>query len=181
MVRRDEDGSTYGREPDLTNDALKTGWEQTVQDMRAMAADRETKGFETLTLPSHDTAALAPADGDDDRYGLSHLVDSSDAEAFEEVYEARDFAETGVYQLADGGHIFMVTEHIDYDNDLIVFIASSFRMANATGLVRAAMDRGKLYTYVRELDRTILGTFEHDDPTEFFPEPELYYSYEGRQ
>jgi hypothetical protein len=177
MVRRSEEGPTSG-EPDLTNDVLKDGWSQAVSDMRAMARDRETKGFEAITLVSHDTSAIAPDRGDDGRFGLSHLLDSDGVETFTEVYEDRDFTDTGVYQTTDGGHTFMVTEHIDYDNDLIVFIAGTFRMANAAGLVRAAMDRAKLYTYVRDLDRETLGTFEHDDPSDFFPTPDLYYSYE---
>jgi len=175
MVRRSEDGPTEGG-TDMASDTLKVGWQETVQDMRAMAADREEKGFETLAIPSHNTAPVAPGDGDDDRFGLSHLVDGDDAEAFVEFTEGRDFSETGVYQMADGGNVFMVTEHIDHDNEQIVFVAGAFRVVDATATVRAAMDRGKMYTYVRALDQTILGTFEHDDPSDFFPDPDVYYS-----
>jgi hypothetical protein len=144
-----------------------------------MAADREEKGFETLTMPSHNTAMLAPADGDDDddRFGLSHLVDSDDAAAFESFDEGFEPTETGVYQFEDVGNVFMVTEHIDYDDERILFIAAAFRMSDAPALVRAAMDRGKLHTYVRDGDGTVLGTYEHDDPDAFFPDPDAYYAF----
>lgn len=175
MVRRSEDGPTEG-EAITDSDALKVGWQETVQDMRAMATDREEKGYETLAIPSHNTAPIAPGDGDDDRFGLSHLADSDDAERFVTFYEGRDFSDTGVYQKVDGGNVFMVTEHIDYDNEQIVFVAGVFRVIDASATVRAAMARGKMYTYVRGLDQTILGTFEHDDPSDFFPNPDVYYS-----
>lgn len=178
MVRRSDTGREDVPPEELTADVLNVGWGQAVQEMRAMAADRESKGFETLTIPSGNTAPIAPSQGDDNRIGLSHLVDRSDGQAFSAVYEGRQFTDTGVYQAADGGHVFMVTEHIDYDDEAIIFIAGTYRMMDAADLVRAAMDRGKLYTYVRKLDRSILGTFVHEDVSAFFPNPELYYSHE---
>lgn len=178
MVRRTEEGQNE-EALDADIDAAKVGWQETIQDMRAMAADREEKGYETLTAPSHNTALVAPADGDEDdeRWGLSHLLDSEDSEAFADFYAGLDPSETGVYQFEDSGNVFMVTEHVDYDDERIVFLACAFRMADAPATVRAAMDRGTLHTYVRDGHGTILGTFEHDDPEAFFPDPEVYYAF----
>ena len=180
MVRQDDEGAPERNAAQMEAGVLKTGWEQTVADMRAMANDREERGYEAITLTSFNTAPIAPADGPDDdkRWGLSHLPDSDDVETFKKVYPERDFSETGVYQFADAGNVFMVTEHIDFDNELIIYIAGAFRMLDAAAMVRAAMDRGKLYSYVRELDGTVVGSFEHDDPGAFFPDPEAYYAYE---
>lgn len=178
MVRRSEDTQDDVAHDDLASDVLHVGWEQAVEDMRAMAADRETKGYETLAIASGNTAPIAPTQGDDDRFGFSHLVDRSDGEAFRELYTGRDFTDTGVYQAVDGGHVFMVTEHIDYDNEIVIYIAGTYRVMDAADLVRAATSRGKLHTYVRKLDETILGVFEHDDVSAFFPNPDLYYSHE---
>lgn len=178
MVRRSEDGRDDVPRADLTDDVLHEGWKQTVEDMRAMAADRDRRGYETLAIPSANTAPVAPSPGDD-RLGFSHLVDRSDGRAFVEHYEGRDFTETGVYQVADSGHVFLVTEHIDLDAETVIYLAGTFRVADAVDLVRAATDRGRLSTYVRKLDRTVLGTFEHDDVTAFFPEPGSYLGYHG--
>lgn len=175
MVRRSDDGRDGIARPDLSADILNEGWEAAVRDMRAMAADRELKGYETLAIPSGNTAPVSPSQGDD-RIGFSHLVDRSDGRDFAVRYEGRNFTDTGVYQVADSGHVFLVTEHIDYDAETVIFIAGTYRVTDAADLVRAAMDRGKLYTYVRKLDRTILGTFEHDDVSAFFPDPDIYFS-----
>lgn len=176
MVRRSEERREDVRKADVPVDVLNVGWEQTIQDMRAMASDRRGKGFETLTIPSGNTAPVSPSQGSGERLGFSHLVDRSDGEDFSEFYEAGSFDDTGVYQAADSGHIFLVTEHIDHGNELVVFIAGTFRIADAEPLVRAAMERGKLFTYVRKLDQTILGTFEHEDVSAFFPDPEIYFT-----
>jgi hypothetical protein len=177
MVRRTEDAPA-GADPTLADDFLKDGWQRTIEDMRAMAEDREGRGFETLTLASGDTTPISPSMGDDDRFGFSHLIPGDEADAFRDLYAGNDFEETGVYQSGDSGHVFMVTEHVDYDDEVVIYIAGAYRMADAAPLVRAAIDRGKLHTYVRLLDRTNLGTFEHTDVDAFFPNPELYYSYE---
>lgn len=178
MVRRSDDGREDVPGEDIDADVLNVGWEQAVADMHAMARDRAQQGYETLELTSGNTAPVAPSAGNDDRFGFSHLVDRSDGEDFLEYYEGRNFTDTGVYQAVDGGHVFMVTEHVDYDNELVIFIAGVYRVMDAADLVKAATDRGKLYTYVRKLDETILGTFEHDDVSAFFPDPALYYSHE---
>lgn len=177
MIRRTEDAEE-SIDRSLGQDFLKDGWARTVADMRAMAEDREGKGYETMTLAADDTTPIAPSMGDDDRFGFSHLVPGDEGEDFREFVRGRDFAETGVYQSTDSGHVFMVTELIDYEDEAIVYVAGTFRMGEAAGLVRAATDRGKLHTYVRKLDQTILGTFEHDDVGAFFPNPERYSAYE---
>lgn len=181
MVHRTEDGREDFAAEDVAADVLHVGWEQTVQDMRTMAGDRERKGYETLTIPSGNTAPIAPSQGNDVRFGFSHLADHSKGQDFLELYEGRNFTDTGVYQIADGGHVFMVTEHIDYDDEIVIFIAGTYRVMDAADLVRAATDRGKLFTYVRKLDRTILGSFEHEDVSAFFPDPEIYHAYESNR
>lgn len=179
MVRRTEDGRE-DVDGTLEQDFLKNGWERTIEDMRVMANDREGKGFETFTLVSDDTSVISPSmgDDDDDRIGFSHLVPGDVAEEFDDVYAGIGVEETGVYQSSDTGHVFMVTEHVDYDDETIIYVAGSYRMAEAASLVRAATEQGKLHTYVRTLDQTIVGTFEHQDVEAFFPNPEVYYSYE---
>lgn len=176
MVRRTDTRRQDVPPADFSDDILHVGWEQAVEDMRAMARDREGKGYDTLTMASGNTAPVAPSPGNDNRIGFSHLVDRSDGEAFLERYEGGHFTETGVYQAVDGGHVFLVTEHIDHDREVIIFIAGTYRVWDAADLVRAALDRGELFTYVRKLDRTVLGTFRHNDVSAFFPDPEIYVS-----
>jgi len=177
MVRRSEN-EQHNVDPSMADDFLKDGWSRTVADMRAMAEDREGKGFETFTLASDDTTPIAPGMGDDDRMGFSHLVPGDVADEIAPVFEAFSLDETGVYQSSDSGHVFMVTELVDYRDETVIYVAGSYRMAEAAPLVRAATDRGHLHTYVRKLDKTIVGSVEHDEVAAFFPNPDVYYSYE---
>lgn len=177
MVRRTEDAQA---DPagDLADDFLKDGWARTVADMRAMAEDRAGKGFDTYTLAADDTAGIAPSMGDDDRIGFSHLIPGDEADEIEPVFEGFSLDETGVYQSTDSGHVFMVTELVDYDDETVIYVAGTFRMADAAALVRAAVDMGHLHTYVRRLNRENVGTVRHEDVDAFFPNPGIYESYE---
>lgn len=160
------------------SDTISDGWARTLEDMRAMAADRRDRGLDVVNIPSGDTTALSPEAGETDRWGLTHLVPGDKVDAFEDLYEGGKFTETGVYQMTDSGHVFIVTECIDLEADAVVLVGGAYQMRHAADLVRAATDRERMYTHVRTLDRTYLGTFEHDDVSAFFPEPEQYYAYE---
>lgn len=160
------------------SEELKSNWERTLHDMQAMAEDREDQGFETLGIPAGDTAPVSPDMGEDDTWGLSHVIPGNYADDFEDLYEESAFEETGVYQLSSGGYVFLVTECINFADDVVVFIAGSYDMRVASGLVRAATSRGEMYTHVKTLDQEHLGTFRHDDPSDFFPNPEEFYAYE---
>lgn len=162
------------------SEVIKSAWERTVHDMNAMAQDREDKGFDTLKIPAGDTAPEPPSEGPEGRYGLSHVIPDNKAERFEEMYTEAggEFEETGVYQMFNDGHVFLVTELIDLGNRNVVYIAGSYRMRHAPALVRTATDRGKMYTHVQTLDQTQLGSVEHDDVGAFFPNPEEFYAYE---
>lgn len=160
------------------SEALKDNWEKTLHDMNAMAQDREERGWETLTIPAGDTAPQPPSAGEDDKFGLVHVIPGNKADRFTELYEVGQFPETGIYQMTNAGHVFMVSEHIDPDYEVVIYIAAQYDMRHAPELVRTATDRGKMYTHVRKLDKTFLGTFEHDDVSAFFPDPEAFYAYE---
>lgn len=153
-------------------------WEQTLEDMAAMARDREERGFETLQIPAGDTTPKSPAAGDTDRFGLSYVVPSDVAGQFQSYAETGSFTETAVYQVAEAGHVYIVTECVDVESGVVVFVAGTYQMRHAPALVRTATERGRMYTHLRTLDGTHLGTIEHEDVSAFFPEPEAFYAYE---
>ena len=160
------------------SEELTTNWERALEDMEAMAEDRENQGYETLTIPAGDTTTLSPSMGDDDTWGLSHVVPNNVAEAFREFFETFALDETGVYQMEAGGFVFVVTECIDHDAEVVIFVAGSYDMRFSAGLVRTAVEREAMHTVVKTLDGTVLGTFDHDDPSAFFPDPEQFYAYD---
>ncbi|MFB6188695.1 MAG: hypothetical protein ABEI57_02315 [Halapricum sp.] len=152
--------------------------EQTLADMTMMAADRRDAGYETVTVPTGDTAPKDPDSGDDDKWGLTYVVPGNKAQECKALYNRASFDETGVYQATVGGITYIVTECLDHDAELALFVAGAYEIRHAPALVRTAMDRGRMYTHLKKLDSTHLGTIEHDDPEAFFPNPESIYAYE---
>lgn len=160
------------------SEEIKSGWQQTIHDAKAMAADREENSFDTLVIPAGDTSPISPNAGDTDEFGLSHIIPGNKAESFLDLYEGGEFSETGVYQMNAGGHIFIITECIDIDSEIVIFIAGSYPMRDAAALVRTATSQNEMYTFVKKLDHTRLGMFEHDDVSAFFPNPDEFYAYD---
>lgn len=161
-------------------DLIRDAWQRTVEDTRAMAADREEAGYETLTVFSQDTSPIAPDVEDVEHWGLTYLVDSDDADAVVDARERAAFDETAVYQAGSGPTTFIVTECIDHDEELVVFVAGAFQKREATGLVRAATERDEMHTHFRKLDGSVIASIDHDDVSAFFPDPQQYYSYGGQ-
>lgn len=160
------------------SDTVREFWELTIEDARAMMADRESDGYETLLLPSGDTTPKHPDSGDTDEWGLSYIIPGNKASEFEAFAEEVTFSETAVYQQSEGGNTFIVTECLNPDVKKSLFIAGAYRMRFASPMVRTAMERDRMYSHVKKLDGTALATIEHDDPDAFFPDPEQFYAYE---
>lgn len=159
-------------------EAARDGWERTIEDAEAMVADREAEGFETLLVPAGDTTPKNPDTGDTDEWGLTYVVPDNERASLLDFLERADFDETLVYQRSLQGNVFIVTECIDADDELSLFLAGAYRMNVAPPMVRTAMDRGRMLSHVKTLDETHLHTIEHDDPESFFPDPEEFYAYE---
>lgn len=159
------------------HEALKNNWQRTVADMRAMAEDRERSGYEAHTIPAADTAPVSPNQDVRDYWGLSYLVPDNKAERLEEYLEVAEFEETGVYQHAASGSVFMVTECIDHGSGLVLYVAGNFWMNDAPALVQAATQHGRMYSQFRLVDGTHLGGVAHDDASAFFPDPDRYLAF----
>jgi len=179
MVETSED-----RDPDdaeriaSSHRTIKDGWQRTLEDMTAMAANREDKGFQTLTVPAGDAAPEPPHVGDDERWGISFVLPGNKADQFAEFGRTCEFDDVGVYQATGSGQVFLVVELVDTDDSVAVFVAGQYEMRHAPDLVRTAMDEGVMYVHAQELDGTHLGTVKHDDPYDFFPDPEEFLAYE---
>ena len=174
MVRLGPDDVTLddGERLLATSEAAQTGWEQTLQDVEAMARDRAEAGFETLVLTSDDTTPKPP--GSSDEWGLVYIVPSNQAEEFRAFTDEVDFEDTVVYQASSSGHAFVVTECLDTERGRVLFVAGTYRLHRASSLAEAALDRSEMYTHIKKLDGTVLGTIEHDDAEQFFPDPERF-------
>lgn len=179
MVDIGEDETDYADRIAANADVLKSAWEGTIEDMKAMAGDREADGWDVFYVAAGHTAPESPDAGDSDRWGLVHVIPDNYADGFEEAFAAGSFPEYDVYRQEMEGTLFVLTELRDPDSKTAIFLAGSLTLFEATGLVTKSRSAGKTYTHVHTLDKTHLGSFEHDEPAKFFPHFEEYDAHFG--
>ncbi|MEF8827426.1 MAG: hypothetical protein V5A49_00215 [Haloarcula sp.] len=143
-------------------------WEQTLDDMRDVASQRATEGWETITVQAGDTAPEPPSAGESNRFGLVYTVPNDSAEGVRSFSESASVDGYTVYRRKAGSKLFLVTEISDSDARIALFVAGVVDLDVADDLVTAAANAGETYTHIRLLDSTQLGSFRHDDPSAFF-------------
>lgn len=154
-----------------SSDAHKSAWERTLEDMERMAEEREMEGYDAVTVTGHHTApeALGDDSDPDDDFGLVYVIPKNEAETFYETVEAGEFPDYTVYRNVVDNRVFMVTELVDEDNELVVFVAGNFWRHEAEQLRNTVRDREEMYTHLQKLDGTQVGTFHHAEYEPFFP------------
>lgn len=149
----------------------KAAWRQTIEEMDAIAEQLEAEGWDVVAFPAGHTGPEAPDHGHDEtRFGLTHVIPGNKVEPFLEAYESGSFEDYQVFQNEVAGRVFIVTVLEDQPTESAIIIAGSYEKRNARGLTRAAVEADAMYTHVRRLDGTDIGTFEHEDYRHFFPE-----------
>lgn len=153
-------------------DVLKSAWQRTLEDMEAMAEEREEAGWDVVTVAAGHTAPEPPDSGDFDRYGLVYVVPDNEGEAFEDAFREGGFPTYEVYRQEVQGRAFLVTELLDPETETAILLAGGYELRHAGPLAAHAREEGEMYTHVQTLDQTVLGSFRHDDPDKFFPHAE---------
>lgn len=167
-------GATSGGESGASR-AQKKAWKRTLREMEAIADELAEDGWDVVSFAAGHTGPEAPAHGDDDdRFGLTHVIPGNEVEPFRDAYESGSFEHYQVYQNEVSGRAFLVTQLQDPPTDAAIVIAGSYATRDVGPLVRAAAAADAMYTHVRRLDGTYLGSFEHEDYRHFFPDAERF-------
>lgn len=138
-------------------------WSRLLEEMDALAEGRRKEGWDVTTVVAAHTDTVSKDMRDHDRFGLMHIVPDNHAEEFTDAYDPDAFTEYLAYGNEVEKFLYVVTELIDPENSRSVMIASRYDMVMAGGMVQSAHEEGVLYTYVKTIDGTILGTFEHEE------------------
>lgn len=146
-----------------SSDAHNDVWEQVLEEMDDLAADRRDDGWEATTVMSVRTNTTSKETSRDGNWGLMHIVPNNFAERFEEAYDEESFTEFLAYGRVYEGFVYLVTELIDPEDERSIFIASRYDTVWAGGMISNVKEEDVLYTHVRTIDGTVLGTFEHED------------------
>lgn len=147
----------------------------TNEDMEAIAAERREEDWAVVSMPAVHTSPVSKDMGEDpERFGLVHILPDNYADEFAAAYEQGSFPEYLAYRNEIENSAFLVTELIDPDSETIILLASRYDLRHAESMVRSAIDEGELYTHVRTLDGTHLGSFRHEEFGALVPTPEDY-------
>lgn len=150
-----------------TND----GWLQLLDEMEAMAAELDGEGWETLTIPAGDAAAVEPEDDSlTDQHGYAYVVPGDAADRFEELFVPDGFPQTEVYRATTPGDLFLLTVFLDPATETAILLAGVLERSSLGECRQAAQETGVMYSHVFRVDGTHLGTFEHDELDPFFPD-----------
>lgn len=179
-------------------DANRDAWQRTIEEMRAIAEELDAEGWTVTTAGADHTAPEPPDAGPEGRYGLVHVVPSNVAEDVRGAIErAADgdavpgpdgedagreldaFGRYEVFRKEVGNDVFQVTVLYDDDTETALVLAGNYELTYAEGLMRTAVERGEMYTHVRTLDGTTVGSFRHDDPSLFFPNAAARFGGDG--
>lgn len=150
-------------------DVLKNAWQRTLEDMEAMAEEREAGGWDVVTVAAGHTAPEPPDAGDFDRFGLVYVVPDNEGEEFAAAFREGGFPKYEVYRQEVQGRVFLVTELLDPETERAILVAGGYELRHAGPLVSTAREEDEMYTHVQTLDQTVLGSFRHDDWEKFFP------------
>lgn len=138
-------------------------WKRTLADMEAIAEDRRDDGWETVTALAAHTDTKSVDTGEDEEFGLVHVLPNNHAERFEGLYDPETFTEYLAYGTSVETSMYVVTELIDADGERSILVASQYNMAFARGMVDSAEAKGSLPSHFKTIDGTVLGTFEHEE------------------
>ena len=147
----DTDDQEYVERITSNVDVKKDAWSETIDDMKAMAAELEAEGWDVFYVAAGHTAPETP--------------------------EAGEYPEYDVFRQELSGTVFSVTVLRDPDSMTAILIASALTLSDAPEMINKSRSEGKTYTHVQTLDKTHLGSFEHEAPEKFFPNFEQYDAY----
>lgn len=161
--------SDLGPKPPGSSPGAGEAWSKTNEERKAIAEERRADGWEVASMPAVHTSPVSKDQGDDDRFGLVHIIPDNYADEFAAAYDRGSFPEYLAYRNEIHNSAFLVTEHMDPDSRTVIVIASHYDLRLAAGMIRSAKREGVLHTYVKTVDGTELGSFTHEEYEPLIP------------
>jgi len=149
---------------------LKAAWKDTIADMEAIAEEWREEGYEVTDIVSVDAGPIGRDSNDDDgEYGMEFVIPDDDADEFVEAFQAGEYGQYDVYRGEVEADAFIVEELVDHEVERVVLLAGAYPLRDTQMCAYAAREEEEMFTFVRTLDKTRLGTFRHDGYRKFFP------------
>lgn len=165
-----EEQERRGEELEAQAGQLKAAWEDTIADMQAIAEEWREEGYEVTDIISVDAGPIGRDSNDEDgEYGMEFVIPDDDADDFVEAFEAGEYGQYDVYRGEVQADAFIVEELVDHEVERVILLAGAYHLRDTRMAAWAAREEGEMFTFVRTLDKTRLGTFRHDGYRKFFP------------
>lgn len=156
----------------LANSVLGN-WDDVMEDMEATEEEYRKKGWETLKVIPGDVTPLTTSDISD-MYGLDVVLPDNEFLELDEIIEERDleFDEFEVYKANKSGIMFLVVVMMATEDEFALLYPAYYDPARSQGMMKEAIQKGKMKTHIRRLKNDKMITFDHEDPSLFLPESE---------
>lgn len=162
----------------------KNAWSETIEEMKASAAEYEEDGWESHYVAALDTAPISADQAQRSRgdygWGLVHTLPDNFTDAFADAIERGSFPEYDVFRRLVDGRVFHLVVLRDPDERIALFVAGNYRLQEAEGCIATARREGEIRTWLTATDGTVVGTVRHEEPSKFFPRWDDFESFFGR-
>ena len=170
----DDSTSDDGDGDDVNSESVtpNEGWSLLLEEMDEMALELETEGWETLTIPAGDVAAVISESSPVDEHGYVYVIPGNAADRFESLFISDGFPVTEVFQQTTANHLFLLTVFKDTATNTAILLSGVLEPSTLAQCRNRAEKTGTMYTHICRINGTHLGSFKHDDWAPFFPETE---------
>ncbi|PSP17978.1 hypothetical protein BRC62_03895 [Halobacteriales archaeon QH_10_67_13] len=143
---------------------LTDRWAELLEEATAIADRYRADGRETALVHPGDVTPLV-----EEPIGLDVVVPGNEFDAVAAAVEDRRFDRTRIYRFdGEDARLFVIT--VKDAVEAAVVVPAYLPYADLPDLRGRAYDAERMATHVRPLSDDKRVTFEHDDPTLFFPE-----------
>lgn len=168
----DEYAEHHERVEKLTGNSslLKNAWEDTLDDVEALAEAHRAEGYDVTVVPSVDAGPIGrDTNNPDGEFGVEFVIADNYVDDFTTAFEAGDYPTYDVYRAEVENEAFLVVELIDDEAEHVILLAGAFPLRETTMAAFAARQEDETYTFVRTMDGERHGTFQHEGYRKFFP------------
>lgn len=152
----------------LSREAVLVHWEEFMDDIRGVAGEYETEGWNPLVLTSGDVTPVSKAPP---LRGLDVLIPG---ETFATIRgwiegDGREFERTEVFRQESHGVVFLLLALFDDPTDTAIFVPLYYHSGAAEEMIESVERHGSIFVSLRELSGEESIAFEHESPSLFLP------------
>lgn len=144
-------------------------WTRTLEELDTLTTELESDGWTTESFHAAHAAPSPPEVGEFDEPGLVFVLPDNVADTVRSRVETGSFDRYEVFRRTANDRVYLVARYLDTDAREAVCFAASYRLRYVRGVAEAAADRGRLHTWFKRIDGTVVAAFEHEQFDSFLP------------